>query len=215
MRAVQRWWPAVLAAAIVVFAFNGRFWAADEDDKKQDKELDKKIGAVTKTVVDRGASMYNDYRDYAGCYRFYQGSLVTLRPLLDGHPDLQKAVDKALADANRAGSVYQRALLLNGALQKIHKKFKPLLPAPAKDKKDKVETDKGPDDKAPRDDSKKDKKDKDKGKKDNDSGSKDKDNGSKDKTDKDSKKDKDDEAKNQPVRDKEIPKDLFSGLKKQ
>jgi hypothetical protein len=242
MRTVQRWWLPVLTAGILVFALTGRFWAGedkndknDKNDKMENKDLDKKIGAVVKVVINRGADMHNVYRDTAGCYRFYQGSLVTLRPLLDGHPDLQKTVDTALAEANRAGSVLQRGLILNRALHKIYNKFNPK--APAKDKKDKSDVDKGPDDKAPRDDSKK---DKDKGakdkKKDKDSGDKDagdkdgdkdkaKDKGSK--KDKDSTKDKDkdkdqgskdkDKAKDkdQVKRDKSIPKDLLSGLNKE
>jgi hypothetical protein len=234
MRAMLRWWPPVLAAAILVFALNGRFWAADEDkEKKANPELDKKIGDLVKTIINRGADMHNLYRDTAGCYRFYQGSLVTLRPFLDGHPDLQKAVDKALADSNRANTVLQRGLILNGALKKIYTKLNPEARKGAKDKKDKSDTDKGPEDKAPRDDSKKDKDTKDKdGDKDKDSkdSKKDKDKNSKDskkdkdskdskkdKDSKDSKKDKDkndkDEASNQPVRDKQIPKDLLKDLR--
>jgi hypothetical protein len=235
MRTVRRWWLPVLAAGVLVFGLTGRFWAdedkGDKNDKMDNKDLDKKIGAVVKTIINRGADMHNVYRDTAGCYRFYQGSLTTLRPLLDGHPDLQKAIDTALADAQRNGSVLQRGLILNRALHKIYNKFNPK--APAKDKKDKSDIDKGPEDKAPRDESKKakdkgatrDKKDKDSGDKDKDKAKDDKDS----KKDKDSSKDKDkskdkdqdtkdkDKAKDkdQVKRDKGIPKDLLTGLNKE
>jgi hypothetical protein len=201
MRTLQRWWPPVLAAGILMLALTGRFWAGeDKNDKMDNKDLDKKIGAVVKSIINRGADMHNVYRDTAGCYRFYEGSLRTLRPLLDDHADLQKAIDAALAAADRAGSMLMRGLILNRALHRIHNKLNPNAKKSGKDKKDKADMDKGPEDKAPRDDSKKDKAGKDK-----DTDAKDK---SKDKdTDaKDSKKDKD-AAKDKDTKDSKKDKD--------
>src|SRR5262249_2546771 len=141
--------------------------------------LDKKLSAVVKTVINRGADMHTLYRDTAGCYHYYLGSLVTLRAVLDHHPDLQKAIDKALADANRAPTMYQRARILNSALFRVYYKFNPEAEKKARGRRDKPATDKGTKDKPPKDkerrkdadDKTKDKdakKDEDKGKKDED-----------------------------------------------
>jgi hypothetical protein len=45
--------------------------------------------------------------------------LTVLRGLLDHHPDLQKSIDTALTEAERAASLSTRGLILNTALRKI------------------------------------------------------------------------------------------------
>src|SRR5262249_24918022 len=61
--------------------------------------LDLDIYRVPKTVINPGADLYNQQSDRAACYRLYQGSLITVRPMLEHPPDLQKAIDNGLADA--------------------------------------------------------------------------------------------------------------------
>src|SRR5262249_43041348 len=85
MRTWHRWWPTAVAAGVLVFALANPFRAdeKDEDKEAKDTDLDKKLGAVVKAVINRGADMHNRYRDTAGCYHYYRGSLETLRAVLD------------------------------------------------------------------------------------------------------------------------------------
>jgi hypothetical protein len=130
MRSKHRWWPAVLVTGILILALSSPFWTAwatwaADGATGDNKALDAKIRAAVKAAVNRGADIHNIYRDYAGCYRFYQGSLTSVRGLLDHHPDLQKAIDAALAEAERAPSMSRRGLILNEALRKIWDKLDP------------------------------------------------------------------------------------------
>jgi hemoglobin len=87
------------------------------------KALDKQIRASLPKVINTGADLFNE-GDRAGCYRLYQGSLLTLRPLLEHHPDLQKAIDNAMADADQQPTVGARAFALRSALDKIREKLR-------------------------------------------------------------------------------------------
>jgi hemoglobin len=87
--------------------------------------LDHDIYQVLRTVINTGADLYNQEFDRAGCYRLYQGSLLTLHPLLSHHPDLQKAIDAGLADAASKPSVAARAFALRAVLDEIRSKLKP------------------------------------------------------------------------------------------
>ena len=51
-------------------------------------------------VINRGADLYNQ-GEPAACYRLYQGSLLTVRPLFDHKPELQKAIADGIASAQR------------------------------------------------------------------------------------------------------------------
>lgn len=132
MRTAVRIGPALLATSIVVLVFTSAF-RADEAGNKGATRLDKqKVSAVVKTVIARGADLYN-LRDFAGCYRFFQGSLTTLRPLLDRYPRTQKAIDASLAEAERSPSMSQRCWILYRSLGRVYTQL-----APAADKKDKA-----------------------------------------------------------------------------
>ena len=92
--------------------------------KTQDqKALDKQIRALLPKVINSGADLFNE-GDRAGCYRLYEGSLLTLRPLLEHHQDLQQAIDTAFADADKQRSVGARAFSLRTALDKIRETLK-------------------------------------------------------------------------------------------
>jgi hypothetical protein len=129
MRGTLRWWPAALAAALVALSFAGRpIGAFDKDQDDQDQggqRLDrKKVSAALKTVINRGVDMYRA-GDHAGCYRYYQGCLTTLRPLLGRYPKTQKAIDNGLARAERDPTVWRRCLILRAALDRTYRQFTP------------------------------------------------------------------------------------------
>jgi hemoglobin len=89
-------------------------------------ELDRQIFGLLRSVINAGADLYNPpQNDRAGCYRLYHGSLLTLRPLLAHHPELQKAIDAGLAEADRAQDVPTRAFALRRVLDTIFEKLRP------------------------------------------------------------------------------------------
>jgi hypothetical protein len=120
----MRWWPGALAAAVAVLVLVGTCPAGEAGDKGSRGIDKKKVSATLKTVIAKGADLYNA-RDYAGCYRFFQGSLATLRPLLDRHPKTQRAIDTSLAEAERDPRVQQRCWVLYRSLTAIYTKFTP------------------------------------------------------------------------------------------
>src|SRR5947209_14894710 len=75
--------------------------AAQNVDRAPDtiktSEVDRRIHDLTRTVINAGADLYNRESDRPGCYHLYQGSLLTLRPLLAHRPELQKEIDTGLA----------------------------------------------------------------------------------------------------------------------
>src|SRR5262245_53684006 len=75
------------------------------------KPADEKLSVALKEVINRGADLYNA-GDPAACYRLFEGSLMTIKPTLDRHPDLQKAIEKALAGAEKEPLMWQRAFAL-------------------------------------------------------------------------------------------------------
>src|SRR5262245_49228159 len=107
------WGPPLLAAGILLFAFTGSFRAQQGEGGG---DADKKLSAILKDVINRGADIYNLQRDYAGCYRLFQGALLTVRPMLDQHPDLQKTIDASLQNAEAIPIAWQRAFALREAL---------------------------------------------------------------------------------------------------
>jgi hemoglobin len=99
------------------------------------KLLDQRIYDTLKDVINTGADIYNlraEDRDVytrennrASCYRIYQGSLLTLQPLLGHHPDLQRVIDLRLAKAATQNSMAERAFTLREALDEIRRVLKP------------------------------------------------------------------------------------------
>jgi truncated hemoglobin YjbI len=124
MRTLSRWGPLVLAALVLAAAGVGR--AADEKTAgpMDRKALDAALYNNLKDVVNRGAALYNS-GDQAGCYRLFEGALMTVRPLLAHHPELQKAVDDALKGAEQDPMLSRRAFMLRAALDKVRADIKP------------------------------------------------------------------------------------------
>src|SRR6266481_5932472 len=114
---------AVFGSLLILGA--GSLWAGDQrgTPDSSGKALDKQIRASLPKVINTGADLFNE-GDRAGCYRLYQGSLLTLRPLLEHRPDLQKAIDAAQADAEQQPTVSARAFALRGALDKIRENLR-------------------------------------------------------------------------------------------
>jgi truncated hemoglobin YjbI len=94
------------------------------------KALDEIVRKALYDVINQGADLYNPpINNHEGCYRLYEGSLMTLRPLLEHHPELQKVIATALADAPRAPSPAERAFVLRRAMDRVRADLNPNKPA--------------------------------------------------------------------------------------
>ncbi len=69
--------------------------------------------------------MYTRENNRAGCYRIYQGSLLTLKPLLGHHPQLQTVIDNSFAKAATQTSMAERAFTLREAIDEVRRVLKP------------------------------------------------------------------------------------------
>jgi hypothetical protein len=120
----SRRWPAFVA----LLALTAAVRAADPPDKMvapaENKALDAKVHSTLRDVINRGAELYNSL-DYAACYRLYEGSLMTIRPLIDHRPDLQKAITAGIASAERDPLVWRRAFTLRNVIDKIRTEVNP------------------------------------------------------------------------------------------
>jgi hypothetical protein len=96
-------------------------------EKHDSLALHKSLG----DVINLGAKLFNDQSDYAGCYRLFQGSLLSVRPFLAD--DLQKRIDKGLASAEKQPTYADRAWELRAVLDDVRKTLKPADPKNDKD----------------------------------------------------------------------------------
>jgi truncated hemoglobin YjbI len=124
MRSLLRWWLAPVAAAALAFGLAGPGRAADEPHAPHDKNADQRLYDLLRDVINEGADLYNR-GDYAGCYHLWEGSLRTVAPFLDQHPDWQKAIDGALAEARGMPVMWERDWVLRRAMDKIRDDIHP------------------------------------------------------------------------------------------
>lgn len=108
---------------------------AGQSSAQDNKQLDQRIYDTLKEVINTGADVYNakaEDRDVyvremnrAGCYRIYQGALISLQPMLAHHPQLQKVIDNSFAKATTQASMAEKAFTLREALDEIRRQLKP------------------------------------------------------------------------------------------
>jgi hypothetical protein len=118
-----RWrWGVLLMIGAALFAFAGSNAA---QDKKQpyEKHDGSALYYSLRDVINTGAKMFNDQGDHAGCYRLYQGSLISVRPFLA--PDLQKKIDAGLASAEKLSTFSDRAFELRKVIDEVRDKTRP------------------------------------------------------------------------------------------
>jgi truncated hemoglobin YjbI len=106
--------------------------AADAPAPLDRKEQDEQIYKTLRDVINKGADLYNS-GDQNGCYRLYEGALLALQPLVDHHPEWQKAIATGIEDARRNPALDRRAFVLREVLDKIRNDVHPKKPEePAK-----------------------------------------------------------------------------------
>ena len=124
MRTLSRWGPLLLAVGVLAAA--GAAPAADEKPAgpMDGKALDTALYNNLRDVINRGAALYNS-GDQAGCYRLFEGALMTARPLLAHHPALQKAITDGLTGAEQDPMLSRRAFVLRSVLDKVRDEIGP------------------------------------------------------------------------------------------
>jgi hemoglobin len=139
MSCFRRWGLPALILCLPVLALSIGAGRADDNASPLDaKAVDALVHKTLRDVINEGADMYNAgghyknmERDYAGCYHFYEGALLTTRPLLAAHPDLQKAIDEAMDSARDTPRMEMRAFVLRAVIDKIRDGVKGDQPAVA------------------------------------------------------------------------------------
>ncbi|NBO91127.1 MAG: hypothetical protein EBV06_02235 [Planctomycetia bacterium] len=77
-----------------------------------------------KEVINKGVDLYNG-GDIAGCYRLFEGTLRTIRPLLTHRAGLVKEIEEKLDVAEKEPVTWRKAFALRAALDKIRTELKP------------------------------------------------------------------------------------------
>jgi hemoglobin len=88
------------------------------------KAADKLIFDTLRDVINKGADLYNG-GDWNGCYRLYEGALMTLKPALGHRPALQKAIDDGIARARANAALDRRAFDLRTVIDTIRAETNP------------------------------------------------------------------------------------------
>lgn len=111
--------------------------AEAQDPKLPDvRAFDKMVSDSLRDVHDKGATIYNDEKDFAGTFRMYQGALATVRPLLAHRPAAQKLIDTGLAaadkvpDAEGKPDFARKAFVLHETIEAVRKELKAAFTAP-------------------------------------------------------------------------------------
>lgn len=125
MRSLSQW-SLALAAVLCLAATTPAQEKADPSTPLDRKALDDHVYKTLRDVINHGADLYNS-GDQSGCYRLYEGALMTLKPLLDHRPTMQKTIDDALANANRDPRQGRRAFILRQAIDAIRADINPKL----------------------------------------------------------------------------------------
>ena len=113
-------WRWLLAACLLAPGLTGRLPAADSGPPEPDpRAADRRVQEILRDVINQGADLYNGGRPSACCY-LYQGALMTLPPLLDHRPELQKSVRTGLAGALREEYAGPRAFALRAVIDQAY-----------------------------------------------------------------------------------------------
>jgi hypothetical protein len=102
---------------------NQRLIADETDASVKTKSIDQNLHLVLRDVINRGADLFNQ-GDPSGCYRLYQGALMTARSQLGHHADVQKLIDEGL-DGTDQGPMGKRAWALRKVLDNVRDKINP------------------------------------------------------------------------------------------
>jgi hemoglobin len=138
-------WPTALAVVLLA-ATAALTWA--QEDKGDEKAQSQRLVKILTDVTNEGVELYNT-GDPAGCYRTFRALLLTVKPLLEGHKDLQDAIDRGLTEANRMQRMDARAYALRATLDEVRETLAGKRKPEEKKPEDKKPEDKKPEEKKP------------------------------------------------------------------
>ena len=108
----------LVIVGVMLVAFVGSNAAQEKKDKKPFEKHDgSALNESLRDVINAGAKMFNEHGDHAGCYRLYQGSLISVRPFLS--KDLQGKIDAGIASAERMPFFADKAFELRRVLDEV------------------------------------------------------------------------------------------------
>jgi hypothetical protein len=113
---MSRSWPVLLSLLLASPL------AAAEGDALQRTTTDRQIIDLLARVHDQGAALFNQ-GDIGGCYRMFQGALVTAKLVLP--KELQETVDRGLSRAEMQPDPVRRAMALHDLIEEVRKKLHP------------------------------------------------------------------------------------------
>ncbi len=126
MRSQLRWRSLTLAVCVVALALAVPASAGDKEGggSPDHKALDGQVFKALRDVINKGADLYNS-GDQAGCYRLYEGALMSIEPLLAHKPKLQEAVKAGLARAAANPNFGRRAFDLRAVIDQVRNDTNP------------------------------------------------------------------------------------------
>jgi hypothetical protein len=137
VKATRWWWVSALTVSVMLFVLAGSNPA--QDKKPIEKHDSAALYNSLRDVINTGAKMYNEQNDHAGCYRLFQGSLLSVRPFLA--PDLQKKIDTGMASAEKLPNFAERAFELRRVIDDVRSQVKQGEPKVEEKKKDQKKID--------------------------------------------------------------------------
>lgn len=111
------------AGVCLLVALVGSAAAADDATPERRATL-RQIDQMLVELINHGRDLYNN-GEHGACYHVFSGGLRALRPFLSHKPELQKAVTRALADADQDRLDSRRAHTLRSVLDKIQEDLRP------------------------------------------------------------------------------------------
>lgn len=117
MKRAMKWF--LTGATVITFA---AFVSTSRDEAQEKKPWTNKhdtkmLFDSLRNVINTGADLFNNKRDYSGCYRLYQGALLSVKPFLPA--EMQTRVDEAFGKAERMTSMADRAFELRAMIDVI------------------------------------------------------------------------------------------------
>ena len=79
----------------------------------------RQVDQALKKAINAGVALFNQKKDYEGCFQVYRASLVTARSELGGRPELQTQIDQGLAKTARIANSSERSIALRTVLDTV------------------------------------------------------------------------------------------------
>ncbi len=137
IRRLRRWRGCLGLASMLLLAAG----VGQSQEKAAEPHGAAELNRSLREVINVGADLYNRSGDHVGCFRVYQGALLSVKPFLP--PELQKKVDQAMTNADRLPTWADRAFELRAVIDEIRATGRPkaspppvkIIDAPGKEEK--------------------------------------------------------------------------------